>query len=87
MSRDARLFEELLAELAEAEAKAWDALARYKFLMFGYWVANWVRLNRLAHLKLPNPFAELVSLARARVAAGHPPAVALLRATDPRRHS
>ena len=34
-------------ELAAAERRAWDALARYKFLMFGYWCAVWVHLARL----------------------------------------
>ncbi len=31
--------------LNEAEAKAWAALANYKFMMFGYWAAIWVHLN------------------------------------------
>ena len=29
-------------EINDAERKAWDALARYKFWMFGYWAAIWV---------------------------------------------
>lgn len=49
---------------AEAEAKAYDALARYKFLMFGYWAAIWVHLNSLAPSKGPNPFRSLVHRAR-----------------------
>jgi hypothetical protein len=32
-------------ELNVAEAKAIDALSRYKFQMFGYWAAIWVHLN------------------------------------------
>ena len=48
----------------EAEAKAWASLAGYKFIMFGYWAAVWVHLNRIGELKRPNPFAPLVSLAR-----------------------
>jgi|GEM_PF-4578995 len=30
-------YERLQAEMDEAEVKAWDALGRYKFQMFGYW--------------------------------------------------
>lgn len=52
--------------LAEAERKAWDSLARYKFLMFGYHTAQWVTLNRLApkQSKKPNPFRAVVKFAR-----------------------
>lgn len=56
--------EQMLRELDEAEAKAWDALRRYKFLMFGYWAAWWVKLNRLAGAKRPNPWKGLVTFAR-----------------------
>lgn len=52
-------------ELHEAELKAWDALARYKFMMFGYWAAIWVHLNRVTKARRPNPFKNLVALARA----------------------
>lgn len=51
-------------EMAEAEEKAFDSLARYKFQMFGYWAAIWVHLNRISGLKKPNPFRELVMTAR-----------------------
>jgi hypothetical protein len=60
------LEERLHADLAAAETKAWEALARYKFWMFGYWAADWVRLNRRLQSKRPNPFKQLVVLARAR---------------------
>lgn len=56
----------ILAELDVAEAKAWDSLARYKFQMFGYWSAIWVHLNRVGEFKRPNPWADLVHVARAR---------------------
>ena len=49
--------------LNEAEAKAWAALANYKFMMFGYWAAIWVHLNKLGEFKRPNPFHPLVELA------------------------
>jgi hypothetical protein len=58
----------LLAAMATAEAKAWDALSRYKFYMFGYHAAQWVLLNQVSGLSRPNPFRELVSMARARIA-------------------
>lgn len=54
----------LAHELSEAEAKAWDALGRYKFQMFGYWAAIWVHLNRIGGFNNPNPWRELVMTAR-----------------------
>lgn len=54
--------EDLMGQQAhEAETNAWNALSRYKFIMFGYWAAAWVRANKF--LGLPNPFAVLVRLA------------------------
>lgn len=47
-----------------ARDKAIGALAGYKFMMFGYWAAVWVHLNRLAPTKQPSPFRELVHAAR-----------------------
>lgn len=54
----------LLEHLNEAEAKAWDSLGKYKFQMFGYWAAIWVHLNRIGGFKRPNPWKDLVKLAR-----------------------
>lgn len=54
----------LEAELAEAENKAWDSLARYKFQMFGYWAAIWVHINRIGGFKRSNPWTALVKEAR-----------------------
>lgn len=54
-------------ELNEAERKAWEALARYKFQMFGYWSAIWVHLNRIGNFRRPNPWKLQVALARCRV--------------------
>jgi len=48
----------------EAFETAIDSLARYKFMMFGYWSAIWVHLNQLDDKKEHNPFSKLVSLAR-----------------------
>ena len=55
-------------ELCEAEAKAWRSLASYKFMMFGYWAAIWVHLNRIGEFNHPNPFKPLVDLAQNIVA-------------------
>ena len=41
---------QLLEEMNRAEAKAWESLSRYKFLMFGYWAAIWVHLSLPARL-------------------------------------
>ena len=54
----------LKADLDEAEEKAWDSLARYKFQMFGYWSAIRVHLNRVGAFGRPNPWRELVHVAR-----------------------
>lgn len=51
-------------KLDEAERKAWDSLGRYKFLMFGYWSGVWVHLNQIAGSRRPNPWKELVQVAR-----------------------
>jgi len=59
--------EELIKELDVAEHKAWDALSRYKFQMFGYWAAIWVHLNRISKAKRPNPWVELVKRSRERL--------------------
>lgn len=55
------------AEMDEAERKAWESLARYKFMMFGYWAALWVHFNRVGKFRSPNPFVEVVKLARGRI--------------------
>lgn len=56
--------EKILRAMDEAERKAIDNLARYKFSNFGYWAAWWVKLNQLSGLKRPNPFRGLVNAAR-----------------------
>lgn len=56
----------LREELAEAERKAWDALGRYKFQMFGYWAGVWVHLNRISGDRRPNPWKLLVLTSRVR---------------------
>jgi hypothetical protein len=56
--------EKLDHEIQEAAAKAVDSLARYKFVMFGYWAGIWVHLNRIEGKRRPSPFAELVRAAR-----------------------
>lgn len=54
-------------EIEQAEANAWISLSRYKFVMFGYWAGVWVHLNRIGGLQKPNPFKELVKLARGKL--------------------
>lgn len=61
----------ILEEIAQAEAKAWDALSRYKFQMFGYWAAIWVHLNRIGGYNRPNPWKGLVLTARAKREVSH----------------
>ena len=63
----------LIERMDEAETKALDSLARYKFEMFGYWASAWVRYNRLAlemgifEKKRPNPFRFLVNSANEEI--------------------
>jgi hypothetical protein len=59
--------DEIGKHMDEAEAKAWDSLARYKFAMFGYWCGIWVHLNKISGQRRPNPWAELVKAARKQV--------------------
>lgn len=54
----------IAAEMNEAERKAIESLAKYKFAMFGYWAGIWVHLNRVSGLRRPNPFRDLVGAAR-----------------------
>lgn len=56
--------ERLEAHRDDAERKAWQSLARYKFQMFGYWAAIWVHLNQICDVRKPNPFSGAVKLAR-----------------------
>lgn len=51
-------------EKDQAKMKAFQSLAKYKFMMFGYYAALWVTLNRLDTHREPNPFSSLVNLAR-----------------------
>ena len=67
MIQNEEIVSNLAVELAEAEAKVWEALGRYKFQMFGYWAAIWVHLNRIGGFNKPNPWRELVQMARAAV--------------------
>ncbi len=62
----------VLDALAEAESKAWNALARYKFNMFGYWSSIWVHLNKVSGGKRPNPWKKLVGVAKKEVGCQKP---------------
>lgn len=61
-----QIVDELHAYLDDAERRAWDALSRYKFQMFGYWASVWVHLNRIAQAGRPNPWRKLVQAARSK---------------------
>jgi len=56
---------DIKAHKREAYESAIDSLARYKFMQFGYWSAIWVHLNQIDDDKEPNPFKDLVQVARA----------------------
>ena len=60
--------EQLCIEWEDSTRQAYDALARYKFWMFGYHAARVVFLgsiiDRLGGPKLANPFGNLVQEAR-----------------------
>lgn len=57
---------QVLEKRDQAELKAWKSLAGYKFYMFGYWAAAWVKYNALLpkDAKRPSPFSDLVHDAR-----------------------
>ena len=56
--------QKLNQEIDEAAEKAIESLARYKFVMFGYWAGIWVHLNRIEGRRRPSPFKALVHAAR-----------------------
>jgi hypothetical protein len=58
------LKEELEKALDEAEKKAHENLAIYKFNNFGYWASIWVHLNRIGQFRRANPFSGYVDLAK-----------------------
>jgi len=60
----------ILSAMADAEQKAWKALAGYKFWMFGYHAARWVNYKKLLDSSTSNPFVELVKVARKKTEEG-----------------
>lgn len=54
----------LEADLAEAERKAWDSLARWKLWGFGYWASDVIKIKRRLGRGREPFFKELVLLAR-----------------------
>ena len=60
----------VLDEMKDAETKAWKALAGYKFWMFGYHAAAWIKYKNLLEkqpdykYKFRSPFKTLVDVAR-----------------------
>jgi hypothetical protein len=55
--------EKIQKEKDKAKKNAFKSLAKYKFIMFGYWAAIWVHLNAISDKKEANPFKQLVQLA------------------------
>ena len=59
----------ILAAMRDAETKAWEGAAGYKFWMFGYHAARWVNYNQLlpSDQRFRNPFKALVEIARQKI--------------------
>lgn len=55
---------QLERDLAEAERKAWDSLARWKLWMFGYHASDVIKIKRRLGRGREPFFKELVELAR-----------------------
>lgn len=64
--------------LNEAEDKAWQSLAKEKFIVAGYWMEMWEHLNRIGEFNKPNPFKPLVNLANSMVSEQYKRARALV---------
>lgn len=60
----ATMEERILEAMRDAEERAWEALAGYKFIMFGYHASRWVNYRKLLGKAMPNPFREVVGLAQ-----------------------
>lgn len=56
----------ILGLMEESERKAWVSLGGYKFWMFGYHAAAWVKYNQLLDEPLSNPFKDLVKFAQGK---------------------
>ncbi len=57
-------------QVEDSILKAWEALSGYKFWMFGYHAARFINYNRLLppnEKVQPNPFIELVKIARSKI--------------------
>ncbi|MDP2730867.1 MAG: hypothetical protein Q8O55_10355 [Dehalococcoidales bacterium] len=64
--------ERIIEQMADAEAKAWEALSGYKFWMFGYHAARWVNYKQLLGEAIPSPFHQLVEIGRFKTDASIP---------------
>ena len=62
----------LQSHLDEARFKAWDSMARYKFMQFGYWAAIYIHLARIDGQR-GSPFTDLVKLAKQHIATAERP--------------
>lgn len=59
--------EKIRAQMQDAERKAWEALAGYKFWMFGYHAGRWINYKNLLGTQERSPFSSLVAVARRRL--------------------
>lgn len=63
---EVKMLHQIKQERSIAKRKAFQSLSGYKFYMFGYWAAAWVKYNALlpAPMKEGSPFKSLVEDAR-----------------------
>jgi len=57
----------ILDELSAKETAVWESLSKYKFIMFGYYAAVWVTLDRIHRFYQGNPFLDVMKLAKLKV--------------------
>lgn len=54
----------LAAAMADAERRAWESLAKYRFQKFGHYAELWASLAKVSGKSLRNPFAVVASVGR-----------------------
>jgi len=54
----------ITSHMEQAEKKAWKALSRHKYQMFGYWAGVWCQLNSINGRQKSSPFDELIQVAK-----------------------
>ena len=56
--------QKIIAQMKDHECKAWDALAKGQFNIFGFHSSSWHNLNALLTDRRDNPFISLINLAK-----------------------